>query len=108
MKFPRLFQLMNSQSNPQNQPLFESELCEGQKVNISIFSKTFDSVIILTYLKPITSTRQDGEESLLKKIQQWLNEIPIKSIGRQSCGTESLSRQSIEQVVKTVESLEVS
>lgn len=32
MKFPKLFQLMNQQTNTQTNPLFESELCADQKV----------------------------------------------------------------------------
>lgn len=43
----------------------------------------------------------------MKKIQQWLNENPCKSIARQPCGTECLSKATIEQVGKIVESLEV-
>lgn len=43
----------------------------------------------------------------MKKIQQWLNNSPCKSIGRQPCGTDCLSKPTIEQVAKTVESLEV-
>lgn len=35
MKFPKLFQLMNQQTNAQTDPLFESELCADQKVSLS-------------------------------------------------------------------------
>lgn len=35
MKFPKLVELMNQQTNTQTDPLFESELCADQKVSVS-------------------------------------------------------------------------
>lgn len=32
-KFPRLFEMMDQQTNAQTDPIFESDLCDGQKVS---------------------------------------------------------------------------
>lgn len=50
MKFPRLFQLMNRQTNAQTDPLFESELCEGQKVSRFESETEVENQIIISEL----------------------------------------------------------
>lgn len=42
MKFPKLFQLMNKQSNAMSDPIFESELGVSQEVSISDYLLLFE------------------------------------------------------------------
>lgn len=53
-------------------------------------------------------TKQEGEDSVLKQIQQWMKDLPCRTIARQPCGTDCLSPQAIDQISKSVSSLEVS
>ncbi|XP_031621171.1 5'-3' exoribonuclease 1 [Contarinia nasturtii] len=78
MKFPQLFQLMNKQGKAQSDPIFESDL---------------------------NADKKEDEENVLKQIQQWLKGLPCRTIARQPCGTQCLSRQAIDQVAKIIDNL---
>lgn len=46
LKFPKLFQLMNKQSNALNDPIFESELNNNQKVSKGHLTNEFSKLFI--------------------------------------------------------------